>query len=153
MKDRKVKTFVYEAFGFPVKLINVPMRKVIGEWVLDVDFQSLQKAILRELINKQAPLSGAELKFIRKYFELSTTDFGVILGVSHASISKWENEKAKPPSSADIYIRLYALDYLRGKDREFRNLYSAISPESLERNKKKKLKPLSINVEEELEIA
>jgi hypothetical protein len=30
-KDRKEETFIYEGLGFPVKLINVPIKKVLGE--------------------------------------------------------------------------------------------------------------------------
>lgn len=153
MENKKIETFVYEAFGFPIKLINVPMRKVIGEWIIDVDFDALQKAILRSLINKSAPLSGPELRFIRKYLNLSTTEFGKIFDVTHAAISKWESEKSHPPASADIYIRFYMLDHLRVKDKEFRNLYSTISPESLAKHKGEKVSPISINIDEDLEIA
>ncbi len=153
MKDRKIKTFVYEAFGFPVKLINVPMRKVIGEWVIDVNIHALQKAILRALINKSTPLHGAELRFIRKYLNMSMTEFGMIFDVTHAAISKWESGKAHQPASTDIYIRLYVFDHLHGKDKEFRNLYSTISPESLAQHKSNKTAPISINIEKDLEIA
>ena len=34
MKKRKKKTFIYEGLGFPIKLINVPMKKVFGEWCI-----------------------------------------------------------------------------------------------------------------------
>jgi DNA-binding transcriptional regulator YiaG len=153
MKDKKIKTFVYEAFGFPIKLINVPMKKVLGEWVIDVDFDALEKAILRSLINKRTPLNGAELRFIRKYLDMSTTDFGKIFDVTHAAISKWESGKTHPPASADIYIRFYMLDHLHAKDKEFRTLYSKISPESLAKHKGEKVAPISINIDADLKIA
>src|SRR3990172_2552953 len=116
MKDRKTKTFIYEAFGFPILLINVPMRRIVGEWVIDVNFNALEKAVLRSVINKSTFLNGAELRFIRKYLALSTTDFGKIFDVSHAAISKWESEKASPPAATDVYIRLYLFDHLSAKD-------------------------------------
>lgn len=153
MKDRKIKTFIYEAFGFPVLLINVPMRRIVGEWVIDVDFHALEKAILRSVINKPVPLSGAEIKFIRKYLYLSTTDFGKIFDVSHAAISKWESEKARPPAAADVYIRLYLLDHLSAKDKEFRSLYNKISPASLAKNSGEEIAPISVNIDEDLKTA
>ena len=153
MKNRKTKTFIYKAFGFPIKLINVPMRKVIGEWVIDVDFNELQKAILRSLINKPTPLHGAELRFIRKYLHMTTTAFGKIFDVTHAAISKWESEKSRAPASADIYIRFYILDHLRVKDKEFHNLFNTISPGSLAKYKGKAFLPISINLDEDLKSA
>ncbi len=153
MKDRKTESFIYEAFGFPVKLLNVPMRKVVGEWVIDVDFNKLQLAILRCLLYKSAPLHGPELKFIRKFLSMSTTDFGKIFGVSHVAVVKWEGGKTHAPATTDVYIRLYVLNYLRAKDKEFRNLYNTISLQSLSHTKGKKIAPISIDVDEDLKSA
>jgi len=65
--------------------------KKIGEWVIDIDFEVLEKAILRLLIYKPAPLSGAQQRFIRKFLQMSTTEFGRLFGISHVAILKWEN--------------------------------------------------------------
>ena len=80
MKDRKTDTFVYKGLGIPVKLVNVPMKKVFGEWYMDINFNKLQLAVLHCLLYKPAPLSGDELRYIRKFLELSMTDFGKIFG-------------------------------------------------------------------------
>lgn len=153
MKETKKDTFVYEAFGFPIKLINVPMRKMVGEWVIDVDFDALEKAILRLLIRKSAPLSGVELRFIRKYLQMSTTEFGELFGVSHVAVVKWEGEKTRPPLSTDIYIRLHLLDQFHVKDKEFRALFADTKPQELAKHKGGKALPLSINIDEDLESA
>ncbi len=153
MKDRKKETFIYEGFGFPVKLIHVPMRKVIGEWVIDVDFNKLELAVLRSLLYKSTLLNGPELKFIRKFLDMSTTSFGKIFGISHVAVVKWENSKTKAPASADVYIRLYVLNYLHAKDKEFRNLYNTISPQSLSLAKEGRVLPISIDIEEDLKSA
>ncbi len=153
MKDRKKETFVYEGFGFPVKLIHVPMRKVIGEWVIDVDFHKLELAVLRCLLYKPTLLNGPELKFIRKFLDMTTTSFGKIFGVSHVAVVKWENSRTQAPASADVYIRLYVLNYLRAKDKEFRNLYNTISPHSLSMGKGGKGSPISIDIDEDLKSA
>ena len=153
MKNIKKKTFIYEAFGFPIKLINVPMKKVIGEWVIDVDFEALEKAILRLLIHKSAPFSGAELRFIRKFLKMTTTEFGKLFDVSHVAVLKWEGGKTRPPISTDIYIRLHVLDQLHVKDKEFRAVFEEAKAQKLTQRKKKKALPLSINIDEDLESA
>lgn len=153
MKDAKKKTFVYEAFGFPIKLINVPMKKVVGEWVFDVDFAVLEKAVLKLLIQKPIPLTGAEIRFIRKYLQLTTKEFGKLCGVSHPAVLKWEGGKAKPPIPTDIYIRLNALSHLKGKAQEFRSLIEETTVENLLLQSKKRSPALSINAEEDLKSA
>jgi DNA-binding transcriptional regulator YiaG len=153
MKNTKKKTFVYEAFGFPVKLINVLMKKVVGEWVLDVDFATLEKAVLKLLIHKSTPLTGAEIRFVRKYLQLSTKEFGKLCGVSHPAVLKWEGGKAKAPIPTDIYIRLCALSHLKAKAQEFRSLIEEMTAENLLLQSKKRRPTFSINVEEELKSA
>ena len=143
MKDRKTKTFVYRGLGLPIKLINVPMRKMIGEWVIDINFSKLQLAVLHCLLYKVAPLNGDELKFIRKFLNMSTTDFGKILGVSHVAVIKWESGKTRANLSTDVCIRLYVFDHWKAKDKEFRKLYHEISPEKLSKSKGDKTFPIS----------
>lgn len=153
MKKIKKKTLIYEAFGFPIKLINVPMRKVVGEWILDVDFEALEKAILRLLIHKPSPFSGSELRFIRKSLQMTTTEFGKLFNVSHVAVLKWESNKTHPPISTDIYVRLYVSDHLQDKDKEFRAVFDEVKPQKLTQHKKKKELPLSIDIDEDLESA
>jgi|GEM_PF-2736032 len=86
MKKVKRETFVYKGFGFPIKLINTPMKQILGEWVIDLDMNKLQLTVLRSLVYKPSALAGEELKFIRKYLNLTTTVFGKIFGVSHAAV-------------------------------------------------------------------
>lgn len=146
MKERKIETFVYEGFGFPLKLIKCPMKKVFGEWVLDINLSKLQIDMLKALIHKPVPLTGAELRFIRKFLELSTTDFGKLVGVSHPAVLKWEKEQVHINPTTEIYIRLYVLKHLQAKDKEFRSLYEQISIETLIKHKNDKQVPLSIKL-------
>ena len=129
------------------------MRKMIGEWVLDINFNKLQLVVLECLIRKPAPLSGDELKFIRKFLNMSTTDFGRILGVTHVAVVKWENGKTRANLSTDVCIRLYMYDHLKAKDREFRRLYNEINPEVLSKSKNDKIDPIIIDDFEDLKSA
>ncbi|MBP7074368.1 MAG: hypothetical protein KBA81_03170 [Rhabdochlamydiaceae bacterium] len=153
MKDKKRETFVFRGLGFPIKLINVPMRKMVGEWVIDVDFEKLQLTALLALLEKQAPLSGAELKFIRKYLNMSTTEFGKIFGVSHVAVIKWE-KGTRANLSTDLCIRLYVYDHLlKIKDKDFRKFYQKNSLAELAKNRNAKIDPIAIDNFKELKSA
>ncbi len=66
------------------------MKKISGEWVIDLDMELLQRVVLEAIIHKTSLLSGTEIRYIRKYMYLSLEEFGKIFGVSHAAVSKWE---------------------------------------------------------------
>src|ERR1700722_2350825 len=146
MKERKTETFVYEGLGFPIKLIQCPMKKVFGEWVLDINLGQLQIDMVKKLIYKPVPLTGAELRFIRKFLELSLDAFGKLVGVTHPAVLKWEKDQVTINPATEIYIRLYVLQHLQAKDKEFRNLYEQISIENLIKHKHDKQIPLSIRL-------
>lgn len=127
MKEIKQDTLIWEGFGFPIRLINVPMRKVFGEWVLDINLEHFQKTVLFLLARKPASLSGAELRFIIDYLRMSTREFAHLFGVTHAAVLKWENEKSRMNPCTEVCVRLYILDHLEVADKEFRKLYLKIS--------------------------
>lgn len=131
IKNKKRETFVYEELGFPIRLVNAPLKKVYGEWAFDFSMGIFQKAVLHMLAIKPSPLTGKELRFIIDYFEMSYRDFAKIFGVSHVAVVKWEKEKSKMNASTEIYLRLYILNYLKVTDKEFRKFYLKINPENL----------------------
>ncbi len=89
------KRFVYEGFGFPVILRNVPMVKVHGQWTPKIDYNELAVYVLFALARKPWRLTGDEMRFIRLHFEMTLTQFGDRFSVSHPavcgyiSISRW----------------------------------------------------------------
>jgi DNA-binding XRE family transcriptional regulator len=99
------------------------------------------------LIHKPTPLQAGELRFIRKYLEMTTTAFGEAFGVSHAAVIKWESGQLPAPPM-DVYIRMYAMDCLNAKNADFGKLFHTVSMASLAQAKKKKRKekPLSLNI-------
>jgi DNA-binding transcriptional regulator YiaG len=131
MEEKKIKTLTYTGLGFPIKLINAPMKKKMGEWVLDINFHVLQITILGMLATKITPLTGPELRFIIDYFEMSTRQFAKLFGVSHAAVLKWENEKSRMTPSTEICLRLYILNQLKVADSEFRKAYLKIKLDKL----------------------
>lgn len=130
-KNKKTKTFIYEGFGFPIRLVNAPLKKVHGEWVFDFSMGVFQKVVLNMLAEKPSPLTGPELRFIIDYFEMSYRDFAKVFGVSHVAVMKWEKEKSRMNPSTEMYLRLYILNYLNATDKKFRSLYLKINLETL----------------------
>jgi DNA-binding transcriptional regulator YiaG len=148
MRNKKKSTFIYKDLGIPVKLINAPMKKICGEWVLDLDMELLQRIVLEAIIHKSVLLSGVEIRYIRKYMSLSIEEFGKTFGVTHAAVSKWENSKNGISPALDVCIRLYIMECLKVKDVEFRQLYRDLDLSKLAKDKRVRLLPLAINAED-----
>jgi DNA-binding transcriptional regulator YiaG len=146
MGKTKTDTIIYEGLGFPIRLINVPMRQVFSEWVLDINLNQLQIAVLLLLVKRSTRLSGKELRFIRHYLGMSTHAFGKLLGVTHVAVLKWENEERKMGAPAEVFIRLHVLDHLGVTDKEFKKIYLAFKPEVISK-KHVKNDQLEIDVE------
>lgn len=92
MKENKIqKEYIDEGFGFPIKLLNVPMVKVRGVWTPDIDYNKLTTEVLKVLARKPTRLTGNEIRFIRLQAEMTLVEFGQRFGVTHANVKKWEN--------------------------------------------------------------
>ena len=148
MKTKIVDTFLYEDLGFPIMLVNVPMREALGEWVLDFNLGKFIDEVLKMLIHKRDPLNGEELHFIRKYFEMTTTQFGKLFGVTHVAVLKWEANENQIPPTTEKCIRMFALEKLDGEDDELIKLYHEIDVENLAKRRKRKTvnRPLRFNL-------
>lgn len=141
MKQKSSPLFVYEGLGFPVHLLNVPMIKTRGEWIPDINYEQLQKAVLVALAQKPFSLTGNEIRFIRHYFEKTLTDFGREFGVSHAAVIEWQNKENDPIKmnpATEKCIRLFILDAISVPDKKFREFYHHIDIKTLAEQKKAK---------------
>lgn len=125
-ENKKRKTMIFTGLGFPIRLINAPMRKVYGKWAFDFSMGIFQERVLHMLAIKLSPLTGPELRFIIDYFQLSYRDFAALFSVSHAAVIKWEKEKSRMNPNTEVSLRLYILDHLKVSDKEFRNRYSEL---------------------------
>lgn len=152
--EKKTETFVFEGLGFPIVLVDAPWKKVFGEWALNVDMKQLQTLVLEFLIQKPTPLTGDELRFIRKFLEMSTATFGKLFGVSHVAVVKWEADKSQIARATELCIRLYVMDHLLPKDKEFRSFYRKMSITGLTKHKRNfKRRPLRINAKSRLRMS
>jgi len=157
MKQKIEKTYTLDVLGFPILLTNVPMVKIRGDFVPDIDYNKLQKAVLLHLCHKKTPLTGNEVKFIRKYFELTTKAFGHLFGYTHSAVLKWETQKnriARIAPTTEVYLRLYIFEYLQKDPSDFKELYNEINIPELANYLKKinsdKHSPLLIDARREL---
>ncbi len=127
MRDHKIeKRYLYRGLGFPIYLINVPMVKIYGTWTPDIDYNVLQKEVLVALATRPFPLTGDQLQFIRKYFEMKLQDFAAQFGITHAAVIKWENRRdkiARILPTTEICIRLFILEKLDVPNKEFRSIF------------------------------
>lgn len=154
--DKKFKKKLIDySCGFPVILLNVPMRKIQNEWVLDINYDDLAKTVLLYLCKKPLPLTGNEIRFIRYYFNLTIREFAHRCGVRHPAIVKWEDKNDRTASitwGIEKDIRLFILDNLCKSNKDFRmgykeleKLYSTIET-SVKENPK--IQPLTFKLNE-----
>ena len=143
METKIQKEFIDTGFGFPIKLLNVPMVKARGQWTPKIDYNDLAEAVLLELARQDSRLTGNEIKFIRTHFEMTLQEFGKRFDVSHAAVLKWEKMGNRStvmnwPTEKDL--RLFVFERLKAKPQDLANLYAELAelPES-------KARPLSLD--------
>lgn len=141
MKEKR--KIVYNGFGFPIVIPDAHIRVIAGEEVLDIDMNKLQLAVLKLLIFKPTPLTGEQLRFIRKYLRMSTTDFAKKFGVTHPTIIKWEKNQNSINPATDFYIRLYVLQKIQEGD--LKRLCAEITAEGLAAHKAEKESILEVD--------
>jgi len=103
------KTMKFNGFGFPVILLNVPVKVEYGDEIPDINFKRMQEQLFQALLLKPSSLSGAEVKFLRHHLELTQDQFAKILKVERSLISKWEGKDLKVTgmsSHIEIFLRL-----------------------------------------------
>jgi putative zinc finger/helix-turn-helix YgiT family protein len=102
--------YKYDESGLPnVTLANIEIRRCgkCGEELPAIPrVAELHKAIARALARRHAKLSGAEVRFLRKYLGHSGADFATLIGVTRETVSRWENDKEPIGGTSDRLLRL-----------------------------------------------
>jgi putative transcriptional regulator len=106
----RTETYLYTESGLPnVVLVGVEVRRCPScghhELVLP-RVTELHRTIAQAVIHKPARLSGAEVRYLRKYLGWSGADFARHVGVDASTVSNWENDKDPIGSSSDRLLRL-----------------------------------------------
>ena len=129
MESKTKRCHIDHGFGFPVKLLNVPMTKVRGEWTPAINYNLLADVVLRELCEKEGRLTGSEVRFMRQHFEMTLQAFAKRFGVTHPGVLKWERMKKKPTGmnwATEKDIRLFVLLKLSSRSKEVVELYAML---------------------------
>ena len=66
------------------------------------------------IVTNRFPLAGAEVRYLRKYLEMSGEQFARILHTDKSTLSKWETGAVNIGSKSDLLIRAVALNLGRG---------------------------------------
>ena len=107
------RTYPYYGLGFRVILTNVPMIKIYGEWVPDVNFSEIEDRMSVKVPLKSARLTGYEVRFLRRHMNLTMDDLAKLLDVTRQIVIQWEkcgDEPTKMETSNERVLRLLALD-------------------------------------------
>ena len=80
--------------------------------------KKLMMMLGRTIVESNAPLTGAEIRFLRKRLGKKSSEFAKIIGVTSEQVSRWENGHNQPEESADKLIRVFYCHLSR--DRELR---------------------------------
>ena len=91
-----------------VQIKNVPFRmsedKAIGK-VIQVDLGDLEKFVAAAILKQGVPLRGQEVYYLRRTLALSMDKFAQALGLTAASVMKWEktrNRRLAPINEAAV---------------------------------------------------
>jgi hypothetical protein len=131
MQIKIAKEIIDTGFGFPVRLRHVPMAKVRGEWLPKLDYNKLAEHVLLVLSRLARPLTGHEVRFVRQHFNLTTTRFGALFGLSHVAVLHWEKKGGEATDmqwSTEKDLRLFIQAKLSNDPAEVGRLYSELAP-------------------------
>lgn len=77
-----------------------------GEVIPNIpNIYGLHELIAKDLVRKDSPLTGNELKFLRKQMHLKANELAQLLSVHKVTLSRWESETEKIGIGNDKLIR------------------------------------------------
>ena len=110
MRARRNQTVPYPESGIPdlwLKGITVyRCRKCRAEFPEFPNSKRLHQGIADWLTQKLFPLTGPELRFLRKQMGVSTKDLAEIMGMHRESLTRWETGAERIGAQSDRLIRL-----------------------------------------------
>ncbi len=133
MKNEKTqKRYIDESLGFPVVISDAHLIKIRGEWALKINYNKYQEIVVALLASKPSKLTGSELQFIRKYFQMTVRSFAERFSVKHPAVIKWEKKLDNDTNmtwTTEKDIRLFIIDQQTKKATELQKLYRTLKTE------------------------
>jgi putative zinc finger/helix-turn-helix YgiT family protein len=102
------RNYHFDEIGLPVTLKNVELVKCDECGTVEPvipNMNGLMHAVALAVITQERAMSGGEIRFLRKYLGLSTSQFMKLLHINQSTLSRWENGETVGPQS-DRLIRL-----------------------------------------------
>jgi len=78
------------------------------------NLDGLLRILAVAIVTSRLPLTGAEVRYLRKYLGMSGEQFARILHTDKSTLSKWETNAVNIGSKSDLLIRAVALNLGRG---------------------------------------
>lgn len=135
MTDYKTKVqskFTYHGAGYEVVLHHVPLIKIGGDWVVNLNLGIIDRLVFEDIPRQPSRLTGSQVRFVRDFAGMTLTAFAERFGVSHAAVKKWENAGDGPTNmawSTEKDIRLFVLSHGDVDARDFRACYEELIAE------------------------
>lgn len=108
--EESTDKLMWDGFGFPMVIIGPKWRtNAQGYTILDIDIQMLSEAVRDALLLQPYPLTGKQVTFLRKHFEMTLEEFGKLVEKSHAGVKYWEGKNNSPAGmdvNAELLLRL-----------------------------------------------
>ena len=102
---------IYEGLGFPIHIENAPIKTLLGEPVLDLNLEWLQRTAFGLLLDSSFRLTGSQVRFVRHHLELTQAKSAEMLGLAnHSVVSQWEKRAdaaAGMDKSVETLLRLH----------------------------------------------
>lgn len=110
MRARRNQTVPYPESGIPDLYLKgttvYRCRKCGAEYPEFPNPRRLHRGIADWLTQKLFPLTGPEVRFVRKQMGLSTRELAEIMGVRRESVTRWETEAEPIGPTSDRLLRL-----------------------------------------------
>lgn len=148
-KQRIEKDYIFNGFGFPIVLQNVPMMNIRGIWTANIKWNRLEKIVLLLLAHKPEELTGNQIRFVRHTMNMNQREFAELFHTTHVAVVKEEKSSdfpAKMQTTTELAIHLSILDQLIKDDKEFRLAYHNLLALPFSH----KIKPLEVNTQTDL---
>jgi putative zinc finger/helix-turn-helix YgiT family protein len=76
----------------------------------------MHSTIARAIALQPYPLSGADIRFLRKHLGLKAKEWAALLRTNHTTLSRWENDDQKLGPQSDSLVRLLYFRMLEEKE-------------------------------------
>jgi DNA-binding transcriptional regulator YiaG len=99
----------FDEVGIPVVIDKIPLVKCGHCGNVDPvipNLNALIDGIAFSVISRCSHLTGAEVRFLRKYLGLPASEFARLIDVDRTTISKWDNAQQDIGAQSDRLIRL-----------------------------------------------